>query len=53
MEAAVRSSLVERARGGDHAAFDALVDLDADRCLAIAYRITEIWPWQRTRSSRR
>jgi RNA polymerase sigma-70 factor (ECF subfamily) len=36
----VRSSLVERARGGDHAAFDALVDLDADRCLAIAYRIT-------------
>lgn len=37
---AVRSSLVERARSGDHAAFDALVDLDADRCLAIAYRIT-------------
>jgi len=36
----VRSSLVERARGGDHAAFDALVDLDADRCLAIAFRIT-------------
>lgn len=36
----MRSSLVERARRGDHAAFDALVDLDADRCLAIAYRIT-------------
>jgi RNA polymerase sigma-70 factor (ECF subfamily) len=36
----VRSSLVERARGGDHAAFDALVDLDADRCLGIAFRIT-------------
>jgi RNA polymerase sigma-70 factor (ECF subfamily) len=36
----VRSSLVERARSGDHAAFDALVDLDGDRCLAIAFRIT-------------
>ncbi len=36
----MRSSLVERARSGDHAAFDALVDLDGDRCLAIAYRIT-------------
>jgi RNA polymerase sigma-70 factor (ECF subfamily) len=36
----LRSSLVERARNGDHAAFDALVDLDSDRCLAIAYRIT-------------
>lgn len=36
----MRSSLVERARNGDPAAFDALVDLDADRCLAIAYRIT-------------
>jgi len=36
----VRASLVERARNGDHAAFDALVDLDADRCLAIAVRIT-------------
>ena len=36
----MRSGLVERARSGDHAAFDALVDLDADRCLAIAYRIT-------------
>lgn len=36
----MRSSLVERARAGDPVAFDALVDLDADRCLAIAYRIT-------------
>jgi RNA polymerase sigma-70 factor (ECF subfamily) len=36
----VRASLVERARSGDHAAFDALVDLDGDRCLAIAFRIT-------------
>lgn len=39
-ERTVRSSLVERARTGDPAAFDALVDLDADRCLAIAFRIT-------------
>jgi RNA polymerase sigma-70 factor (ECF subfamily) len=31
---------VERARSGDHAAFDALVDLDANRCVAIAFRIT-------------
>ena len=36
----MRTSLVERARGGDPAAFDALVALDGDRCLAIAYRIT-------------
>ena len=36
----MRSSLVERASRGDNAAFDALVDLDADRWLAIAYRIT-------------
>ena len=36
----MRSSLVERARSGEHAAFDALVDLDGDRCLAIAFRIT-------------
>lgn len=36
----MRSSLVERARAGDSTAFDTLVDLDADRCLAIAYRIT-------------
>lgn len=36
----MRASLVERARRGDHAAFDALVDMDADRCLGIAYRIT-------------
>lgn len=36
----MRSSLVERARAGDPTAFDALVDLDSDRCLGIAYRIT-------------
>jgi RNA polymerase sigma-70 factor, ECF subfamily len=36
----VRTSLVERAQRGDAAAFDALVDLDIDRCLGIAYRIT-------------
>lgn len=31
--------LVERARGGDDEAFTELVDLDGDRCYAIAYRI--------------
>ncbi len=31
--------LVERARGGDNAAFRELVELEADRCYAIAYRI--------------
>jgi RNA polymerase sigma-70 factor (ECF subfamily) len=31
--------LVERARAGDHAAFRALVDLQGDRCYAMAYRI--------------
>jgi RNA polymerase sigma-70 factor (ECF subfamily) len=31
--------LVERARDGDDAAFTELVDLDGDRCYAIAYRI--------------
>ena len=36
----MRTSLVERAREGDPAAFDALVELDGDRCFAIAYRIT-------------
>ena len=36
----VRTSLVQRAQGGDADAFDALVDLDIDRCTAIAYRIT-------------
>ena len=36
----MRSSLVERARAGDPAAFDALIDRDADRCLGVAYRIT-------------
>ena len=36
----MRTSLVERARGGDPAAFDALMDATGDRCLAIAYRIT-------------
>ena len=32
-------TLVERARGGDNAAFRELVELEADRCYAIAYRI--------------
>ena len=36
----MRSSLVERAQRGEADAFDALVDLDIDRCTAIAYRIT-------------
>ena len=31
--------LVQRARAGDHAAFRELVDLEGDRCLAVAYRI--------------
>jgi RNA polymerase sigma-70 factor (ECF subfamily) len=31
--------LVERARAGDNAAFRELVDLEADRCFAVAYRI--------------
>ncbi len=31
--------LVERARAGDHAAFRALIDLQSDRCYAVAYRI--------------
>jgi RNA polymerase sigma-70 factor (ECF subfamily) len=35
----VGTGLVERARGGDDAAFAALVDLHGDRCYAIAYRI--------------
>jgi RNA polymerase sigma-70 factor, ECF subfamily len=35
----MRTGLVERAQGGDTAAFDALVDLDGDLCYAIAYRI--------------
>jgi RNA polymerase sigma-70 factor (ECF subfamily) len=35
----VRSGLVERAQRGDANAFDALVDLDIDRCLGIASRI--------------
>ena len=33
-------TLVERARAGDNAAFRELVELEADRCFAIAYRIT-------------
>lgn len=33
------AALVERARDGDEAAFTQLVDLDGDRCYAIAYRI--------------
>ncbi len=32
-------TLVERAEGGDHAAFTELIDLEGDRCYAIAYRI--------------
>jgi RNA polymerase sigma-70 factor, ECF subfamily len=35
----VRDRLVERARDGDEGAFSELVDLDGDRCYAIAYRI--------------
>jgi RNA polymerase sigma-70 factor (ECF subfamily) len=35
----VRDKLVERAREGDEVAFTELVDLDGDRCYAIAYRI--------------
>lgn len=35
----MRARLVEQAQGGDSAAFDALVDLDGDRCYAIAYRV--------------
>ena len=35
----MRKGLVERAREGDDVAFEQLVDLDGDRCYAIAYRI--------------
>ena len=35
----MRRGLVERARDGDDVAFAELVDLDGDRCYAIAYRI--------------
>ncbi|HKB28939.1 MAG TPA: sigma factor, partial [Candidatus Limnocylindrales bacterium] len=35
----MRVRLVERARDGDEVAFSELVDLDGDRCYAIAYRI--------------
>ena len=35
----MRRGLVERAREGDDVAFEQLVDLDGDRCYAIAYRI--------------
>jgi RNA polymerase sigma-70 factor, ECF subfamily len=35
----VRVRLVERARDGDEIAFSELIDLDGDRCYAIAYRI--------------
>ena len=35
----MRERLVERAREGDDVAFTELVDLDGDRCYAIAYRI--------------
>jgi RNA polymerase sigma-70 factor, ECF subfamily len=35
----MRTRLVERAKEGDDVAFTELVDLDGDRCYAIAYRI--------------
>lgn len=35
----MRARLVERAQEGDDVAFTELVDLDGDRCYAIAYRI--------------
>jgi RNA polymerase sigma-70 factor, ECF subfamily len=35
----MRTRLVERARGGDDIAFTELVELEGDRCYAIAYRI--------------
>ena len=35
----MRVGLVERARQGDDVAFTELVDLDGDRCYAVAYRI--------------
>lgn len=35
----MRNVLVERAQGGDDVAFSELVDLDGDRCFAIAVRI--------------
>ena len=35
----MRTRLVEQAREGDERAFAELVDLDGDRCYAIAYRI--------------
>ena len=35
----MRAALVERARNGDDDAFTQLVDMDGDRCYAIAYRI--------------
>ena len=35
----MRTRLVERARNGDDVAFSELIDLDGDRCYAIAYRI--------------
>lgn len=35
----MQAGLVERARDGDHVAFTELVELDSDRCYAIAYRI--------------
>lgn len=35
----MRTELVERARRGDEDAFTQLVDMDGDRCYAIAYRI--------------
>jgi hypothetical protein len=52
----VRTRLVEQARGGDERAFPDLLDLDGDRCYAIAYRIlrdveraqdADTWSWLR------
>ena len=35
----MRTALVERAREGDEDAFTQLVDINGDRCFAIAFRI--------------
>lgn len=41
----MRARLVEQAQRGDSAAFDALVELDGDRCYAAAYRILRDADW--------
>jgi RNA polymerase sigma-70 factor, ECF subfamily len=43
----VATSLVERARSGDDAAFEELVDLTGDRCYGVAYRILRDVEWAR------